>query len=143
MTRRILRWEVPVDDQDHELEPGGPVVHVAAHRDFPGRVEVWTLDPSDEEFWAAPIGTRVHARAVGPARVFRVFGTGQPIPDGYVYLRSTERTVHGLVWHLFARLPDRPTGILRFDGALNQEQADAMLAAFGQPGVQIESEPIS
>lgn len=101
--QRILRWEVPVDDQDHVLEADGPVLHVAGHRDFADRVELWTLSVSDEAFWAAPIGTRVHAPPPGPPRALRVFGTGQAIPPGYEWLGSTERTLHGLVWHLFER----------------------------------------
>lgn len=99
--QRILRWEVAVDDEDHVLEVDGPVLRVAGHRDHPGRVEVWTLSASDETFWAAPLGTREHARR--PPRFLRVFGTGQPIPSGYEWLGSTERTRDGLVWHLFER----------------------------------------
>lgn len=101
--RRILRWEIPIDDEDHELDAVGPVLHVAGHRDFADRVEFWTLDPSDEEFWAAPIGTRVHAPPPEPRRVFRVFGTGQPIPGGYVWRGTSGRTADGLVWHLLER----------------------------------------
>lgn len=96
--RRILRWEIPVDDDDHQVSAEGPVLRVAQHRDFANRVEFWTLDVSDEEFWNAPIGTRAPA-PVEP-RVFRVFGTGPPIPDGYVWRGTTGRTANGLVWHL-------------------------------------------
>ncbi len=67
--RRVLRWEIPIDDADHELPPGGPVLAVAGHRDYRDRVEVWTLDGVGPD---------------GASRVFRVFGTGQPIPPEYV-----------------------------------------------------------
>lgn len=107
--RRVLRWEIPIDDQDHERGAAGPVVYVSGHRDFRARVEFWTVDPSDEEFWAAPIGTREHAPPPGGTRWFRVFGTGQPVPAGYVWRATAARTADGLVWHLFERTdePDR------------------------------------
>jgi hypothetical protein len=99
--RRVLRWDIAIDDQDHDIDPSGPVLHVAGHRHHPTYVEVWTLDPSDEAFWNAPIGTRLPAP--GPRRVFRVFGTGQAVPAGYVWRATAERTADGLVWHLFER----------------------------------------
>jgi hypothetical protein len=95
---RILRWEIGIDDEDHEVRADGPVLHVAGHRDWTGRVEFWTLAEDDPEFWNAQIGTV--APAQWPPRVFRVFGTGQPIPAGYVHRGTTARTADGLVWHL-------------------------------------------
>lgn len=106
--RRVLRWEIPIDDEDHESNAIGPVLHVAGHRDWRDVVEVWTLDPSDEAFWAAPIGTRLPSPTAGPRRVFRVFGTGQPVPAGYVWRGTGVRTVDGLMWHLFERA-EEPT----------------------------------
>ncbi len=101
--RRIFRWEISIDDQDHELDALGPVVHVAGHRHFVNRVEFWTVDPSDEQFWNAPIGTREHTPPPQPQRKFRVFGTGQSIPAGYMWRGTAPRTVDGYVWHLFER----------------------------------------
>jgi hypothetical protein len=101
---RILRWEIPIDDQDHEVRADGAVLHVAGHRHLRDRVEFWTLAADDPEFWSAPIGNV--APVQWPARVFRVFGTGQQVPNGYGHRGTAGRTVDGLVWHLFER-PDR------------------------------------
>lgn len=85
MSGRVLRWQVPVDDADHELPVAGPVVHTeAAAVDL---VEFWAFAGDGEQ--------------VVP-RVFRVFGTGDPVPGGYVWRGTTARK-HGLVWHLMER----------------------------------------
>lgn len=85
--RRVFRHEVPVDDQWHEFELTGPILHVATrHYD---RVEFWTI---------ADLG--------GPVRVrtFRVFGTGQPLPDdAAIYIGSAFTPSRNLVWHVFER----------------------------------------
>lgn len=102
MSPRVLRWSCEIDDQDHTLQmPPGPVVRVSG-ADV-SRVEFWAVGPADKAFWDAPIGTALPAGVDGPGRTFRVFGTGQPIPDRYVHRGTTERTAHGLVWHLFER----------------------------------------
>lgn len=83
----IHRYEVPVDDQWHALELSGAILHVASRR--PEVVEVWAL-------------------VAGPEmrREFRVFGTGQPLPediDVHMY-RGTALAADGrLVWHLWER----------------------------------------
>ena len=87
--RRILRWEVPIDDQDHPTNAAGPILRAAGHREFWSVVEFWSME-GDPDFQVA-------------SRVVRVFGTGQPIPDGYEWLATAERTAQGLVWHLFER----------------------------------------
>lgn len=71
---RILRWEIPIDDQDHDVRADGGVLHVAGHRHFRDRVEFWTLAADDPEFWAARIGTVEPVQ--WPARVFRAARAG-------------------------------------------------------------------
>lgn len=84
--RRVLRWEVPVDDVWHEIG-GGQVVHVASRQGL-AIVEVWTLrDGSGTPF---------------PGTEVRVFGTGHPLPDDVGAHLGT--TLAGpLVWHLFGK----------------------------------------
>ncbi len=84
MTRRILKWSIPVDDHDHPIG-AGPVVHVAC-QDHPGTVEVWT----DEE---------VPGIGVVDLSSARVYGTGQPLPEHDEVLGSTV-VLNGLVWHV-------------------------------------------
>lgn len=92
---RILRHSVPVDDREHRLTCG-TILYIDC-RDI-RQVEVW----ADEDAQATP-------------RVLRVFGTGQPIPEGWVHrgtalsppLAETPRTRAmprgALVWHLCER----------------------------------------
>lgn len=114
---RVLRWDVPVGNEWHEIG-AGPVVHVAArdYRRKPGDlIEVWTLEhvPDDATTFDVP------KRSVG------VFGTNHPLPDAVYHIgtaivpsfrvvggptRGTvERieTAADLVWHVFAK-NDRP-----------------------------------
>ena len=89
--RRIIRWEVPVDDHEHELELNGAVLHVDC-RDVKF-VEIWTLDSQE------PLETRT----------FRVFATGQEIPGGWVHVGTALSPGHAfgprgaLVWHLMEK----------------------------------------
>lgn len=113
----MLRWQVPVDDADHELRVVGPVLAVGATEalwsNLPAHwVEFWTLEPltGDE----------------APARVFRVFGTGQPIPDGYVW-RGTCARFHGLVWHLAERADEPGERTVRLQ--LSAADEDQLVAA--------------
>ncbi|GHH87831.1 hypothetical protein GCM10017771_30610 [Streptomyces capitiformicae] len=77
----IHRFEVPVDDRWREISGCGTPIHVDCR------------DPQIVEFWA-------WRRDDLPARHFRIYGTGQPIPDGTHY-RGTTLTPGGqLVWHL-------------------------------------------
>lgn len=113
MSTRVLRWSCAIDDQDHTLPmPPGAVVRADEASSALGRrpthVDFWAVGPGDEDFWNARIGDAQPAGMDGPGRVFRVFGTGCSVPDGYVHRATTPRTVHGLVWHLFERAePDR------------------------------------
>jgi hypothetical protein len=81
--RRMFRYTVPVDDKPHEFALTGDPVAVAA--------------PQLElvEFWAE-FGIDVWPTD----RLFQVFGTGHPLPDGAVWVGTCPR-IHGLVWHLY------------------------------------------
>lgn len=82
----MFRYPVPVDDQAHEFQLTGDPVAVAA-----------SLDGRMVEFWAE----NASAAGLVPARAFRVFGTGQPLPDDARWVGTCPRTSHGLVWHLY------------------------------------------
>lgn len=83
----IHRYEIPVDDAWHTLDLPDAILHVAARR--ADTVELWALT-------GAP--TR--------PRTFRVYGTGETIPDaGRLAHRGTALAPHGLVWHLMERHP--------------------------------------
>lgn len=77
---RILRYEIPVDDQEHELRVGR-IVHVAART--PEAVEVWAED------YVHPWG-----------RKFMVVGTGHDFPLGWRHVGSALSFSGYLVWHL-------------------------------------------
>jgi hypothetical protein len=85
--RRVLRYEVPVDDEWHRIEsPGRILSRIAARR------------PDVVEFWA------IQGGAVDGTGEFRVYGTGQPIEAGDVsYIGTTLAADGALVWHLFKR----------------------------------------
>lgn len=80
--KSVYRYEVPVDDQDHEITCG--IVLAVAVKNL-DTVEFWT--ETNSWFYS---------------RHFQVFGTGQVIPDNYVYRGTTQRNL-GLVWHLYER----------------------------------------
>lgn len=81
MTAQIFRFEVPVDDQWHDIPGCSTPLHVACrHADT---VEFWAWRRDDL-----------------PARRLRVFGTGHLIPDGTHYRGTTIAPGGRLVWHL-------------------------------------------
>ena len=86
MTRRMYRYIVPLDDHAHTFELTSDPVHVAAPADRIHEVEFWAEHDPD-----APTVTRA----------FRVFGTGQPLPDHARWVGTCDRTPLGLVWHLY------------------------------------------
>jgi hypothetical protein len=96
VTRRILKWTIPVDDQRH-LIGAGPVVHVDSQSDptfhDPGAVQVWT-DENDSEH-VAPTSARVYA-------------TGQPIPEDGEVLGTALVLGGALVWHVVRHRPAGP-----------------------------------
>lgn len=86
---RIFRYEMPVDDQDHDvhLPEDTRIVKVGARRT--DAVEFWGLVPNGDLGWN---------------RRFRVFGTGQTVPANYEYVGTPEPVAGGaLVWHLYER----------------------------------------
>lgn len=103
--RVVYRYEVPVDDEWHDLELCGPLPPKLVASRYPDTVELWVEGRPD-----TPV----------PARL-RVFGTGQPIPHGATHqgscLNETSevltrkgigRVTRGqLVWHLYATAPTR------------------------------------
>lgn len=104
--RRVLRWEVPVDDDWHKIG-GGQVLHVAVRRDR-YTVEVWTLEPS--RMARVMVGNEPTDREIAtitePMRTVRVYGTGQAISDADTEHLGTAIAPETLdymrlVWHLF------------------------------------------
>lgn len=87
MSKRVLKWIVPVDDEPHEIG-GGPVVHIAC-QNGPGLVMVWTEEPTNP------------SRPTEP-RTAQVYGTGHEVPDRLVHLGSTLALDGALVWHCYA-----------------------------------------
>lgn len=99
--RRVLRWEVPVDDNWHTIG-GGPVVMTGCRPVLPGvatpRVEVWTEEILSGD-WSG-------AKPLTPARQAAVFGTGRVLdPEASEHLGSVlDAALNGaLVWHIYAR----------------------------------------
>lgn len=82
MTDAIYRYEIPVDDQWHPLQLSGDIVHVDSRN--PRAVEIWALNTG---------GTTL-------TRSFRVFGTGQPLPDNATHIGTAIPPGGHLVWHL-------------------------------------------
>lgn len=89
MNARVLKWDVPVDDQPHKIGTGR-VVHVAC-QGGPESVQVWTIELPEP------------ARS----RPVQVFGTGQPIPGQWAHIGSTLAADGALVWHVFEAPPEQ------------------------------------
>lgn len=91
----ILKWTVPIDDNEHEIG-SGPLVHVSQQGN-PRMLQVWTLepDPPTEDYGVPTKKTK---------RVAKVVGTGHHF-DGWAWRHggSYVDTDHGLVWHLLYR----------------------------------------
>jgi len=86
MSRRILKWDVPVDDREHEIG-GGPVVHVASQYGKIDEVQVWTHE--------AAAGTPQFV-----TRGVRIYGTGQVLPEQSNPIGSAVVADGALVWHV-------------------------------------------
>lgn len=84
MSRRVFKWDVPVDDDWHEIG-SGPVVLVAC-QSRADVVQVWTDEPDSENY---------------KVRAVRVYGTGQPVPLFDEHLGSVVTAMGALVWHVF------------------------------------------
>lgn len=85
---RILRYEVPVDDQWHTVSGCSTPLHVDCREIDVVEFWAWELQPPD--------------RAI---REFRVFGTGHPIDSDAWYAGTALTPGRRLVWHLMARTP--------------------------------------
>lgn len=81
--KTIYRYEVPVDDAAHDRLLQGDIVKVEAK-------DLYTV-----EFWAE----KTPASRQTP-RLFRVYGTGHPVPVTAKHVGTCSRT-GGLVWHLY------------------------------------------
>lgn len=81
-TRRVWKYEVPVDDQDHDI--GFWPVHVAAK------------DAATLLVWCEVETAEGEQPTTEP---FRVFGTGHPIPPGAAHAGTVQ--VGPFVWHLY------------------------------------------
>lgn len=90
MTKRMLRYQVPVDGKVHEINFQGDVQHVEAARD-----ETNSLRHA-VDFWA-----EADLDASSSRRFFHVFGTGWEVPSTSIWRGTTARTQEGLVWHLY------------------------------------------
>jgi hypothetical protein len=81
--RRMLRWEVPVDDRPHKVRAL-----------FPRHVESRHADVV--EFWSDQSGPRY------PEISYQVFGTGQPLPPSATWIGTCiPHDRPDLVWHLY------------------------------------------
>ena len=79
--KRVLKWEVPVDDVIHPIGAGRVVLVDASN---PHVVHVWTEEHSDRP----------------SVRGAQVYGTGQPVAENTHWVGSTR--VSGFVWHVYA-----------------------------------------
>lgn len=84
MTKRVLKWDIPVDDKAHQ---GGdtPVYVMCQDQGTYDTVQLWTLDHGE------PVQNNL----------YQVFATGQPIPDGAKYVGTAPAMGGNLIWHLF------------------------------------------
>ncbi len=85
---RILRYEVPVDDEWHSLTGS-----------FTTPLHVGCRDPRIVEFWA----WEREDRSILPME-FRVIGTGHPFDGPGTYVGTAIAPGGHLVWHLMRRL---------------------------------------
>jgi len=87
MALRMFRYEIPVDGEAHKF----------LLKSYPVKAEI---TPSFQvEFWAE------HNDVLDEEEyTFQVYGTGHPIPDGGMYVATTDRK-NGLVFHLY-ELPE-------------------------------------
>lgn len=90
--RRVLRYEIPVDGQWHQIGFRGKVLAVGCR----------TRDVV--EFWADTVLDDGKLPETAE-RVFRVFGTGQPLEDDAQYVGSTYTPDRAYMWHVFRRWP--------------------------------------
>ena len=130
---RILKWIIPVDDQEHRVM--GEFLHAEPMTDFETEqagnirargegphewVTIWTrVDngpdlPPDKDAWTEEDLTWDNPEW-HQTFLYRIFGTGQPI-DSAMWRHSASVRHDGpgffapLVWHLMSRLDNEPSG---------------------------------
>lgn len=82
MADTIWRYEIPVDDRWHPLQLSGEILHVDCRNMH--AVEVWAR----------------HTDGPQTIRSFRVYGTGQSMPDNLEHVGTALAPGGQLVWHL-------------------------------------------
>lgn len=97
--KRVLRYEVVIDDQPHEVPRGVPVLMER---------KTWAGVPSmpviDVWFEIHVPGADWNPAEYEPqTQKVQIVGTGQPVPDAWRWLRSY--VDGGLVWHLYEVRP--------------------------------------
>ncbi len=85
MSKRVLKWIIPVDVQPHHIGTGA-VVLVATQHAVVDQVVIWTEET----------GTAA-------TRTVRVYGTGHEIPEASRHLGSTIAGPY--VWHVYEETP--------------------------------------
>jgi len=83
MTRRIFRYEVPIDGKTHEIRLASDPVFIFCRSLL--TIEFWVIDRSD-----------------GPerSRFFTVIGTGSDMPPNGTYVGTAVAPDGAYVWHL-------------------------------------------
>lgn len=89
--RRVLKWQVPINDSP-TFVGSGRVVHVDCQNNDPSYVQIWT-DEANSMNWIE--------RGIGKNRKVQVFGTAQIIPEDAVHLGSVIPVGVKLVWHVY------------------------------------------
>lgn len=90
--KRIYRYEIPADGQEHQVVMFGPAGVLEA-RSKGKAVEFWAEHYDGGEF--------------DKPRTFYVAGTGRAVPEHYRWVATCPDIIPGVVWHLFERT-DRP-----------------------------------
>jgi hypothetical protein len=90
----MFRYEVPADGQPHAFDLSGVT-------DVYGPLHVEAAGEETVEFWAEQDPNALLTR-----RAFRVFATGDELPDRAVWVGTTGRTeTSGSIWHLYEVAP--------------------------------------
>jgi hypothetical protein len=85
--RRVFRYVVPADDQEHSFKlTRGDMARILHVDGSLYHVEFWA--ENNDEFPEEEV-------------TFRAFGTGHLLPENARYAGTTSRTPEGLVWHLY------------------------------------------
>lgn len=109
---RMLRYEIPIDDEWHDIEGPWEILHYGCRR--PDVVEFWGLVSTGP--YSAPLRTRR----------LRVFGTGQPIEGDFPSYQATVIAPGGaLVWHVFrSSIPSGIPQCPRLDQFIGEDGSD-------------------